>query len=299
MLRTYHLFDVTLLRKTPLSPSLCRFTFGGADVANMRTCAPDQRIKVYFPDASGKAPALSPDSWLADYQAMSPTDRPPRRTYTIRALRAPKQEVDIDFVLHGTTGPASRWALAAAPGDGLQIVAPDRRYDGDPGGYEWRPPPRMDHLLLLADETALPAVAGILEGLARTPHPPATEAYLEVPLASDRLVLPTWSSLRIHWSVREGTPRTAGDFLIDAARNTELPGAMRSGATVADLSDIDVDRTILWETQAAPEDGPFYVWVAGEAGAVNTIRQILLKERGLPRSATNLMGYWRRGRILE
>jgi len=82
---------------------------GGADVANMRTCAPDQRIKVFFPDAAGKAPALSADTWLADYQAMSPADRPPRRTYTIRALRPSDREVDIDFVLHGSTGPASHW----------------------------------------------------------------------------------------------------------------------------------------------------------------------------------------------
>lgn len=132
------------------------------------------------------------------------------------------------------------------------------------------------------------------------PDPPATEAHLEVPLADDRLALPAWPSLRVHWAVRHGTSRAAGDFLIDAARSAELPATARAATTAGDdLSDIDVDRTILWETQALPPDGGFYAWVAGEAGAVNAIRRILLQDRGLPRTATNLMGYWRQGKALD
>lgn len=179
----YRLFDITLLRRTPLSPSLCRFTFGGGDVRAMRTFAPDQRVKLFFPNAIGNPSALTRDKWLEDYQAMPPEDRPLRRTYTIRALRAGAGEVDIEFVLHGSTGPASRWALTATPGDRLQIVAPHEEADGDPGGYEWRPPVSLNHLLLLADETALPAVTGILEELAARPSPPETQAFIEVPLA--------------------------------------------------------------------------------------------------------------------
>jgi len=299
MVRPYRLFDVTLKRRTQLSPSLCRFTFGGADVGSMRTCAPDQRIKVFFPDAAGRAAALSPKSWLADYQAMSPADRPPRRTYTIRALRSSEREVDIDFVLHGSTGPASRWALAAGLGESLQIVAPDGDYDGDPGGYEWRPPRSLNHLLLLADETALPAVAGILEELACTGRPPPTEVHIEVPTIGDCLALPTWPALRLHWAVRNGSPCAVGDLLIDAARTAEFPARACSPSPISALPDVDIDNAILWETQAPPSDGGFYAWVAGEAGAVKTLRHLLLKERGLPRSATNLMGYWRLGQVLE
>ncbi len=295
--RPYRLFDVTLMRKEPLSPSLCRFTFGGPEVAQMRTGGPDQRIKIFFPDADGRAPALSHETWLADYPAMDEAKRPPRRTYTIRALRA--DEIDIDFVLHGSTGPASRWALSAAPGERLQIVAPDKAYAGEPGGYEWRPPLALARLLLLADETALPAVAGILEELAVSAAPPVTHAYLEVPHTRDRLNLPAWPSLRLCWSVRDVTGRAPGSFLIDAARNADVPARLDSSRAVVELAEIDVDHNILWETQAAPIDEKFYAWVAGEAGAIKIIRQILLKERGLPRAATNLMGYWRLGRVLE
>lgn len=93
--------------------------------------------------------------------------------------------------------------------------------------------------------------------------------------------------------------RGAGEALVDAARDAQLPDMTNPTAAANELPDIDVDRAILWETQAAPADGRFYAWVAGEAGAVKAIRQILLKERGLPRSMTNLMGYWRRGQVLE
>ncbi|MEI9988579.1 MAG: siderophore-interacting protein [Rhizomicrobium sp.] len=290
---------MTFRRRTLLSPSLCRFTFGGAEVAGMRTCAPDQRIKLFFPDAAGHPPALSRDTWLTDYQAMSPADRLPRRTYTIRALRTEAGEVDIDFVLHGSTGPASRWALGAAPGDRLQIVAPDKSFDSDPGGYEWRPPPAMDRLLLLVDETALPAVAGILEELAATATPTVTQLYLEVPTTRDRLAVPALPSLRLCWSVREVTGRAPGSFLVDAARNADVPHTALSPAGALELSEVDVDRSILWETQTPPKDDHFYAWVAGEAGAVKAIRQILIKERAMSRTATNLMGYWRLGRVLE
>ena len=44
----YRLFEVRLLRKTVLSPHLCRLTFTGDDIDMMCTGAPDQRIKVFF-----------------------------------------------------------------------------------------------------------------------------------------------------------------------------------------------------------------------------------------------------------
>lgn len=49
---------------------------------------------------------------------------PARRTYTVRAYRAEVQELDIDFVDHGDTGPASRWAGHAKPSDFLGFAAP-------------------------------------------------------------------------------------------------------------------------------------------------------------------------------
>ncbi len=293
--RAYRLFDATVLRKQALSPSLCRLTFGGA--AGMKTCAADQRIKMFFPDVRGAAPTLPHDGWLAAYNAMDPATRPPRRTYTIRALRAEAGEMDIDFVLHGATGPASRWAIAAKPGDTLQIVAPDGGFDGDPGGYEWRPPAHLERLLLIADETALPAIAGILEDLAQSEAPPRTAAFIEVPAEGDCIALPSWRGLDLHWRPREAQNIAPGMFMIAAAQRAFVPAPRAHGVAV-ELPDIDVEKDILWDVPR-PSASSFYAWVAGEAAAVKTIRHILIKERGLERESANLMGYWRVGKALE
>ena len=63
------------------------------------------------------------------------------------------------------TGPGSRWAAQAAVGDRLVTMAPRR---GMPyGGIEFEPGTARE-LLLVADETAVPAVCSILEDL--DPH---------------------------------------------------------------------------------------------------------------------------------
>ncbi len=292
----YKLFDVTLLRKEALSPCLWRFTFGGPQVAAMKTCAADQRIKVFLPDAAGRPPALpdAPD-WYATYKAQDPATRPPMRTYTIRQLRPEDAEVDIDFVLHGETGPASTWATHAQPGERLQITAPNGAYAGDPGGYEWKPPAGLKRLLLIADETALPAVAGILEQLAALPEPPQTQAFIEVPHNGDQIALASWPGLAVEWMARD--ENAPGALMVLAAERATLPlSAPARGAPV--LADVDVDSVILWD-QAAPQDSGFYGWVAGEAAAVLAIRRLLIQERGIDRKALNLMGYWREGRVLD
>ncbi|WP_337187937.1 siderophore-interacting protein [Phenylobacterium sp.] len=296
-IRPYRLFDVTLLRREALTPHLSRLTFTGPQVGEMTTHAPDQRIKMFFPHGEGEAETL-PDvaTWYALYKAMPAATRPAMRTYTIRAVRPEAREVDIDFVMHGDEGPASRWAARSKPGDRLQMTAPDARYSGEVGGYEWKPPAGVRHVLLIADETALPALAGILEGLAEAPSPPAVQAFVEVPEAADILELPHWPGLDLVWM-----PRDAGDAALGgmaaAVQQARLPALAEAGAGTA-LPEVDVDAQVLWD-RAAPLDGSFYAWVAGEAGAVLAIRKHLVKERGLDRRTLNLMGYWRRGIALD
>lgn len=293
--RPYRLFHVTLLRKTLLSPHMVRLTFGGAAVAEMRTCAPDQRIKLFFPNPQGRPAALEdrPD-WYALYKVQAPSERPAMRTYTIRALRPAQGELDIDFVLHGETGPASRWATNAQAGDTLQITAPNAAFDGVPGGFEWKPPANPDRVLLIADETALPAVAGILDELAALPNPPAVEAFVEVPEASDAIPTATWPGLDLHWLARRDGEH--GAQMIAAAQRARVP--QMAGAARQALAEVDIEAQLPWDRATGAADG-FYGWVAGESAAVMAIRKFLIQDRGLDRSALNLMGYWRLGRVIE
>ncbi|MCO7519053.1 MULTISPECIES: siderophore-interacting protein [unclassified Pseudomonas] len=292
--RPYQLFDIRLQRRERLSPSLCRLVFAGDDVRQMRTLAADQRVKLLFPDAQGREAALPKDG---DWQAARRQAQHPMRTYTIRALRADAGELDIDFVLHGDSGPASAWAEQAQPGARLQIVAPSRHAEGDPGGYEWQPPQGLQQLLLIGDETALPAIAGILESLAELAAPPATQVFIEVPEAGDCIDLRHAPGTELHWLARSELACAHGEAMRHAAFElARLPPPTQTAN--APLKALDIDKEILWEL-AAPASNAFYAWVAGESAAVMAIRKHWINERHLDRRSLTLMGYWRHGRSLE
>jgi len=297
---SYRIFDVHLKEKVYVSPSLARLVFTGSQVHQMGTCAPDQRIKLLFPSPDGQ-PAQVPAvrHWHQLLRDLPPSRRPPMRTYTLRALRRGAAEVDVEFVLHGENGPASRWATHAKPGDRLQMVAPCADHVGDPGGYEWQPPEGIRHVLLIADETALPAIAGIFESLASLEAPPRVQAFIEVPHAGDRLSLAPVEQAQVNWLVRDAMHLEHGEGMLQAAR--ELALLPESAARQTDhqpLVDVDIERQLLWEL-ATPTNRAFYAWVAGETAAVMAIRKHLINEVGLDRRALTLMGYWRLGRALD
>jgi len=293
--QTYRLFDVALQQRTVLSPSLTRMVFAAPDVANMKTDGPDQRIKVFFPLPGQDAPQVPQgQDWYARYRALPEGERAPMRTYTIRALRPEAGEVDIDFVLHGETGPASRWATHARVGDRIGLLAPDAQVADSSEGFEWKPPADVQRVLLVADDTALPAVAGILEDLARWPHPPQVQAFLEVAHEADVLPLAAPVGAQLFWLAREGAAH--GQLLQQAVQARVGPLGLR--AAEQDLAEIDIDQDILWE-QASAQGGGLYAWVAGEAGAVMAIRRHLVKDCGIDKRAITFMGYWRQGKVLD
>lgn len=294
--QTYRLFEVALKERRVLSPSLDRMVFTGADVARMKTEGPDQRIKVFFPLPGQDAPDVpSGEDWYARYRALPDDARPPMRTFTLRQLRAGDCEVDVDFVLHGETGPASRWATHARPGDRVVLLAPDADCADSSEGWEWKPPAGVGQVLLVADETALPAVAGILEELAGLADPSRTLALLEIAQAGDAVPLKAPATAELVWLPRG--QEVHGQRLLQAVQ--ARLAAASAVAEGAELDEIDVDAQILWEQADASADGAMYAWVAGEAGAVMAIRRYLVKDCGLDRRAITFMGYWRQGRVLD
>lgn len=309
----YRLFDLVLVRRTRLCPSLTRFTFGGLEVDRVAAFAPDQRIKLFFPGADGQAPRLSerlsgsgPD-WYDAYRGLAEAERPPMRSYTIRALRPAAGEIDIDFVMHGPTGyaavedatllgPAGRWAARARLGDRLSMSAPDRAAGGPAVGFEWRPPRAVRQVLIAADETALPAAMGIVETLKAWDERPRVRLLAETPGETDRLPVPAW--VEAQWLPRTGG---YGQALTAAVKGLDLsavlPSSLTSEADEA-VSRLDIDAEILWDTEV-DETSEFYAWIACETRAARDIRLHLTRERGLSRRSVACMGYWREGRVLE
>ncbi|BCJ57515.1 siderophore-interacting protein [Micromonospora endophytica] len=310
----WRLFTVEVRAVRRLSPSFVRVTFTGPDLDRFADNGYDQRIKLALPLPGQRLVHLpqGPD-WYARWRALPEQQRNPIRTYTARAVRPQLNEVDVDLVLHGDGGPATRWARRVRPGDEIAILGPDSAYDGDHGGVEFRPP-STGCLLLAGDETAVPAISNIC---ARLPFDAQGRVLLEVPEAADVLPLVAPPGVRVTWLPRGADPygarlvaavaAAAGELLASAAPALAgasaagmvpaLAGAAAAGAPTGQLlDDVDVDREILWEVPEAQPTAPLYAWLAGEASVIRTLRRHLVADRNLDRRAVAFMGYWRHGR---
>jgi NADPH-dependent ferric siderophore reductase len=305
------LFEVEVLAVERLSPNLSRITFSGECLADFDDGGTaglrDLRVKLLFPSPGQPLPAFGDvaSGWYQQWLALDPAVRGSMRTYTARRaypLGAPPALV-IDFVIHvddsGRQGPGSSFASEARPGDRVAVLGPGAPDgvcgQGLYGGIEWRPPLAAGtELLVVGDETALPAICSILETLGDGYR---GHVLVEVPEAGDAVDLPAPAGIQVRWLPRDGGARGARP--IDA-----VEGVMRGRAEVVDvvLPDVDIDREILWDTpEAEPTDtdaaqDPFYAWIAGEASMVRELRRILVRGHGIDRSQVAFMGYWREGR---
>lgn len=300
----YAVFRVRVRALTPLSPTFLRMTFTGDHLDSFADNGDDQRIKVIFPLVDGSLPDLPPGrEWRRAWAALPDHRRNPVRTYTARAVRPEAREIDIDFVLHGDNGPASRWAATAAVGDELLVVGPNSRHDGPHQGVEWEPPPGTDCLLLAGDETALPAISSILE---RLPADARGVAVLEVPGDADIQRLTAPRGVQLVWCPRRGVSH--GKLLERAVRDVAAQLLARSARKPDDLDvDLDIqldDPDLLWDVprKHAPDgalvDGG-YAWLAGEASCIARLRRYLVRDLGVDRRSASFMGYWRQGTVEE
>ncbi|SDN99839.1 siderophore-interacting protein [Geodermatophilus sp. DSM 45219] len=295
----WQFFDATVAAVRRLGPSFVRLTLTGPELAGFGAAGGDQRFKLVLPRDDAGLDRLRDrgQDWYREFCAMPEEQRPVIRTYTVRAVRPERAELDVDVVLHGIAdghaGPAASWAAAAVPGDRIVLLGPDRPGSGRPWGVEWAPPPGARSLLLAGDETAVPAVCAILESLGGPPR--SVTALLEVPEAGDAMnvALPAGATLR--WLARDGAPR--GSRLVPAvhAALCELGIASTPAAPPEEVGD-----ELLWEVPegGSGDDGAAsgcYAWLAGEAGVVKTLRRRLVGDLGVPRGAVAFMGYWKLG----
>jgi NADPH-dependent ferric siderophore reductase len=188
-----------------LSPGMLRVTFGGEQLDGFRYAAPDDHVKVFFPEPGAELPVMPTlgEDGLEPPPPGAPL--PIYRDYTVRFLRPEQRELDIDFALHGH-GPGASWAAQAAPGQRLGILGP-RGSNLVPLTFDW--------YLLGADETALPALAAWLE---RLPGGAKVIARVEVANAAEEQPLHTWAGVDLRWLHRE-----RGESLREAVLGLSLP----------------------------------------------------------------------------
>ena len=287
-----------------VTPSFVRVELASPALADFGVDGPlyDQRLKLVFPNDAGELASFegADESWFATWMGIPAEQRGHMRTYTVREVRGSDADtrIVVDFVLHlvdGATGPGSSWAAGAKVGDRLVMLAPRR---GVPfGGIEFDPGTARN-LLLVGDETAVPAIASILEDL---PGSAVGTAFLEVPKSGDRQDLVGPQGIEVIWLPREGAGH--GEKQIAAVREHF---GLASAAEPVEDSAVDPD---LWETPTYSSSGEgiddavvvghdlagLYAWIAGESKVVTTLRRALVKELEVDRHQVAFMGYWRQG----
>ena len=222
-------------------------------------------------------------------------------------------EIDLDFVCHTEVssdgvecmGPGATWASLAEKGDRVSILAP---LAGEPLWASWSSG-GAERIILAVDETAVPAALSILADYAAGEQKPAEiQLIAEVPHVTDSLTtlwegpyphLPALSelpNLTVNWCAREDAPR--GEGLTVGLRKALGLGAWNSkGASItAEPSpDCDGETEVVW-TLADDENPQIYIFIAGEASVVKTLRRICVQEASIPKNDVSFMGYWRVGR---
>ncbi|OII24427.1 siderophore-interacting protein [Curtobacterium sp. MCBA15_013] len=295
MAARYRVFSVRVAAVTSLTPHFVRVTLTGDALAEFSSVGLDQRIKIVLPiPGHGFTDLPDGEDWYGAWRALPDAVRNPLRTYTVRSFRPDARELDIDFVAHGDTGPASRWVSECRVGDELRIVGPAVPSSPAelPTGAAEFDPGAANRILLAGDETAAPAICAILEALdvATVGH-----VFIEVPTDADRLPVSAPAGVEVRWIARNGASH--GVRMTDqvhAWASTVAAGPACGDA--GELADVDVDEQVLWDIPAGDEPRPVYAWIAGEAGCVKELRRHLVRGVGLDRKQVAFMGYWRHGK---
>ncbi|MYR98519.1 MULTISPECIES: siderophore-interacting protein [unclassified Streptomyces] len=247
---------VTVRRVHEVTPRMRRVVLGGDELAGFTRdgtghpafVAPgfDDHIKLIFA-ADGDVRAALP-AQLPYGIEWTPSEHRLTRDYTPRRVDLDAGELHLDFVVHGE-GPAEAWSASAREGDELWFVGPKSSL---------RLPDGLDWILLIGDETALPAIGRFLD---------------ERPLEATAHVLVTVSD--------------------DAARQ-EL--ALRDGDTVTWVVSEPGDAAALEAAvRALPVPaGEGYAWAAAESRALLPVRRYLQRELKFPKDRLNITGYWHR-----
>lgn len=242
--------DVTsgMKRITLTGSQLGEFTSPGGDLQPAFTSPGfDDDIRLLFPYPGESEPVLP----VIENGRVTFAEgrRPIARAYSVRRYDSESRELDVDFVLHGH-GVAADWARRARPGDPIHIAGPGKT-QSLPAGCDW--------FLVAGDDTAIPAIARLLEEL---PCDARGQVLIDVAEDDHRQELTAPEGIEISW-----IPRHTG---------TRHPL-------------LNAIRGVNWH------DNEPFAWLAGEQAEVQKTRRFLVKERGVPKSDIDFTGYWKRG----
>ena len=244
-----------------ISPHLVRLTFGSPDLAGLPRHGFDHWVRLFFPhrergdaDYSHLPETFGVTGYLK-YLRQRSGSRPAVRSYTIRQQR--DHEIDVDFIAHGDTGLAGPWAVRAKPGERVALIDQGRGFDLLPDA---------GHHVLVGDESAMPAVLGVLRDL---PADARGLAIIEVPDLADAQEAPAPSGIDVRWVVRDDADARPGSVALEQLRRHRPEHPERVSA-----------------------------FVVGEQALAAGGRRHLV-DCGVPKSRIAFTGFWRVGRAAD
>lgn len=244
-LRTVHGTIVSVRR---LVPGLLEVTLGG--FTDYPLNGGDEFVYVMISPAPG---GIAPTYGMDDYRHQADDDPVRGAYYTVRRARPALGEVDLWVVEHDHPGSVAAWMMQASPGDPVALWGPRRGY---------QPPEDVQHMLLVADETGLAAVAALLDTL---PADRRATAVLECADAQHRPTLPAHPGLEVVW--------------VD--RGDDAPG--RTNRLLAAVESLAV---------AGAPDAAFG---AGESRHISAVRRHVRDAFAVAATRVLMTGYWRHG----
>lgn len=176
------------------------------------------------------------------------------RVYTIRSFDRDKYEVEIDLIEHEDESPAMQWVHTAKIGTKTQLIGPRPHFV--PNFNEKK------HVVMFADETALPALYSILKFW---PDESSADIFIESSEPQILTYLPKCLKVQMHLLLRERQDQAGKMGLL-----------LKAAYQFKQVNNITV-------------------WVACERNEARAIRQFFIEEKLLPKKDVQVTGYWNVG----
>lgn len=206
------MFTAAVVRTERISPTFQRVTIASGGLAGFEWRGMDHWFRLFFPLQPG-GPLLLPEvsgrQWWKSYLRIPESERPHCSNYTVAAFRrsGDAAELDIDVVLHwheGAMSGVAAWAVDASPGSPVGLLDQGVLFD---------PPADTEQYVLVADESGLPAVRGILRDL---PSDAVGTAIIEVPAPGDVHPVQAPEGVQVQWVTRHDPGEQVGHRALQA-----------------------------------------------------------------------------------
>ena len=176
-----------VLRKRQITPHMLRVTLGGKGLTGFPESSNGGYIKLRLAEPNEE------------------NEKPLVRTYTVRHYNVEQRELDVDFVIHESEGPAASWAQSCVPGDTIKVGGPGPKKVLDESA---------DWYLIVGDMSALPAISANIERMAAD-----VKGYLliEIIHEQDKQQLDIPQGVQVEWIVN-ADPESPNSILLDRVK---------------------------------------------------------------------------------